>query len=77
MLMSWFANGSKKQLRSANTAASHSAAPYVLATGKAAAHRLRMLHDLYGVGTQRLLLEAGIRRGMRVDDVGCGIGTVA
>jgi SAM-dependent methyltransferase len=50
--------------------------PYVLATGEAAAYRLRILHALYGEGTRRLLLDAGLRRGMRVADLGCGIGTV-
>jgi SAM-dependent methyltransferase len=49
---------------------------YALATGKAAAHRLRVLHALYGPGTRRVLLEAGIRAGMRVADLGCGVGTV-
>ena len=50
--------------------------PYVLATGEAAAYRLRLLHGLYGPGTPHLLLEAGLRRGMRVADLGCGVGTV-
>src|SRR5262245_31246002 len=50
--------------------------PYVLATGEAAAYRLRILHELYGPGTRRVLLDAGLRRGMRVADVGCGVGTV-
>jgi SAM-dependent methyltransferase len=49
---------------------------YVLATGEAAAYRLRILHGLYGPGTRRLLLEAGLQRGMRVADVGCGVGMV-
>jgi SAM-dependent methyltransferase len=48
----------------------------VLATGEAAAYRLRILHGLYGTGTRRLLLEAGLRRGMHVADVGCGVGMV-
>jgi SAM-dependent methyltransferase len=34
------------------------------------------LHGLYGPGTRRLLLEAGLQRGMRVADVGCGVGMV-
>ena len=51
-------------------------APYVLATGEAAAYRLRILHGLYGPGTRRVLLEAGLRRGMRVADLGCGVGMV-
>jgi SAM-dependent methyltransferase len=49
---------------------------YALATGEAAGHRLRILHDLYGPGTRRVLLEAGVRRGMRVGDLGCGVGMV-
>src|SRR5262249_2124809 len=49
---------------------------YVLATGKAAAYRLQLLHNLYGPGTRRVLLDAGIRRGMRVADLGCGVGMV-
>jgi SAM-dependent methyltransferase len=50
--------------------------PYVLATGEAAAHRLRLLHGLYGWGTHRVLREAGLQHGMRVADLGCGVGTV-
>ncbi len=40
------------------------------------AHRLRILHGLYGPGSRRVLLEAGLRRGMRVADFGCGVGLV-
>jgi SAM-dependent methyltransferase len=50
--------------------------PYVLATGEAAAYRLRMLHSLYGPGTRRVLLDAGLGRGMCVADLGCGVGMV-
>src|SRR5436309_7071669 len=50
--------------------------PYALATGEAAAYRLRLLHELYGPGTRLLLLGAGLRRGMRVADLGCGVGMV-
>jgi SAM-dependent methyltransferase len=49
---------------------------YALATGEAAAYRLAILHELYGPGTRRVLLEAGLRRGMRVADLGCGVGMV-
>jgi SAM-dependent methyltransferase len=49
---------------------------YVLATGEAAAYRLNILHGLYGSGTRRVLLKAGLRRGMRVADLGCGVGMV-
>jgi SAM-dependent methyltransferase len=50
--------------------------PYALATGPAAAYRLALLHDLYGPGTRRVLLEAGLRSGMRAADLGCGVGLV-
>jgi SAM-dependent methyltransferase len=49
---------------------------YALATGEAATHRLQVLHDVYGPGTRRLLRDAGLRRGMRVADIGCGPGMV-
>jgi SAM-dependent methyltransferase len=49
---------------------------YVLATGEAAAYRLQILHALYGPGTRRALLDSGVRRGMRLADLGCGVGTV-
>jgi SAM-dependent methyltransferase len=54
----------------------HKNGVYVLATGEAAANRLRILHEVYGPGTRRLLDEAGIRPGMRVADLGCGVGMV-
>jgi SAM-dependent methyltransferase len=49
---------------------------YVLATGDAAAHRLNLLHRTYGPAGRELLLRAGIRPGMRVADLGCGVGMV-
>jgi SAM-dependent methyltransferase len=49
---------------------------YVLATGGAAAYRLHILHSLYGPGTRRVLLAAGLRAGMRVAELGCGVGMV-
>ncbi len=49
---------------------------YALATGEAAADHLRIFQGVYGFGTRRLLLEAGLRRGMRVADFGCGVGMV-
>jgi SAM-dependent methyltransferase len=51
-------------------------APYALATGEPAEYRLRILHGLYGRGTRRVLLKAGLRRGMSVVDFGCGVGLV-
>src|SRR5262245_24299383 len=50
--------------------------PYVLATGVGAAHRLQILHNLNGSGTLRVLLAAGIRPGMCIADLGCGVGMV-
>ncbi len=49
---------------------------YTLATGEAAAYRLGLLQRVYGPGTKRALMEAGLKRGMHVADLGCGIGTV-
>src|SRR4030095_2248997 len=49
---------------------------YVLATGGAAANRLRILHNTYGPGAKVLLERAGIKQGMRVADIGCGVGMV-
>ena len=51
-------------------------AGYALATGEAAAYRLRLLHNLYGPGTRQVLKNAGLQRGMRVADLGCGVGLV-
>jgi SAM-dependent methyltransferase len=49
---------------------------YALATGEAAAERLHILHSLYGPGTRQVLLRAGLQPGMRVADLGCGVGMV-
>ncbi len=49
---------------------------YVLATGASAAHRLRILHSIYGPGARQLLSAAGSQKGMRVADLGCGVGMV-
>lgn len=49
---------------------------YVLKTGDSGAERLRLLDRTFGDSTRRLLLEAGLKRGMRVLDVACGVGTV-
>jgi len=49
---------------------------YVLATGDAAANRLRILHNVYGPGARELLVRAGIQPGMKVADLGCGTGMV-
>lgn len=52
-------------------------ARYTLATGAAAAHRLEVLHEIYGPGTRETALAAGLSPGMSVADFGCGVGTVS
>jgi SAM-dependent methyltransferase len=54
----------------------HVTGEYSLATGQAAAHRLGVLHQVYGPGTRNLLRRAGLAPGMHVADLGCGVGTV-
>jgi SAM-dependent methyltransferase len=49
---------------------------YVLKTGDSGAERLRLLDKVYGASTRRMLLEAGLKPGMRVLDMACGVGTV-
>jgi len=53
-----------------------SPAPYVLATGAAAVRRLHVLHDVYAPAGRRVLLQAGLKEGMRIADFGCGVGAV-
>ena len=52
------------------------AGEYALATGASAVRRLGILHNIYAPAGQRILLQAGIKRGMRVADFGCGVGAV-
>lgn len=49
---------------------------YALASGAAAVNRLFVLHNIYGPAGRRLLLQAGLRRGMHIADFGCGVGAV-
>jgi 2-polyprenyl-3-methyl-5-hydroxy-6-metoxy-1,4-benzoquinol methylase len=50
---------------------------YILATGECGADRLRLLQRIFGPATKALLKRAGLREGMRVLDVACGIGTMS
>jgi len=50
--------------------------PYVLATGAAAVRRLHALHNVYSPAGKRVLLQAGLGKGMKVVDFGCGVGVV-
>jgi ubiquinone/menaquinone biosynthesis C-methylase UbiE len=47
---------------------------YSLATGEAAVRRLTALHRVYSPSGRRVLLQAGLKPGMIVADLGCGIG---
>ena len=51
--------------------------PYVLSTGPAAVRRLHLLHKIYAPVGRRILLEAGLQKGMHVADFGCGVGVVS
>jgi SAM-dependent methyltransferase len=56
---------------------SEESARYTLATGAAAANRLEVLHEIWGPGTRETSIKAGLSRGMKVADFGCGVGTVS
>ncbi len=47
---------------------------YVLATGTTGAQRLALLSSVYGPSTEKLLIDAGVRPGMKVVDFACGTG---
>jgi ubiquinone/menaquinone biosynthesis C-methylase UbiE len=50
---------------------------YVLDVGQSGAARLRLLDQVYGASTRRMLLEGGLGEGSRVLDLACGIGAVS
>jgi SAM-dependent methyltransferase len=50
---------------------------YVLDVGESGAARLRLLDQVYGASTRKMLLECGLREGSRVLDLACGIGAVS
>src|ERR1700748_3335035 len=47
---------------------------YSLATGEAAVTRLSALHRIHSPAGRRILLQAGLQPGMKVADLGCGVG---
>ena len=47
---------------------------YSLATGEAAVRRLTALHRVYSPAGRRVLQRAGLKPGMTVADLGCGVG---
>ncbi|MEO8039707.1 MAG: methyltransferase domain-containing protein [Betaproteobacteria bacterium] len=54
----------------------HPEAPYVPGAGTAGQARLKLLQVIAGPGTARAMRSAGLGRGARAVDVGCGTGTV-
>jgi ubiquinone/menaquinone biosynthesis C-methylase UbiE len=57
--------------------AHHQNKPYMLATGEKAASRLELLERIFGPSTRHLLSAAGLCSGMRVAEIGCGVGLTA
>jgi len=55
----------------------HPDPPYMLATGEKAVSRLDLLERIFGPSTRHLLFSAGLSSGMRVAEIGCGIGLTA
>ena len=49
---------------------------YVLKTGHDGERRLDLLHEVYGPSTERLVIEIGLKSGMSIADIGCGLGAV-
>lgn len=49
---------------------------YVLATGEEANYRLQIVNRVHGPDTENFLRRAGLAAGMRVADIGCGVGAV-
>jgi ubiquinone/menaquinone biosynthesis C-methylase UbiE len=55
----------------------HLSEHYILATGGKDVKRLRLLHEVYGPGTEALFHRVGLRDGQRVVEIGCGSGNIA
>lgn len=55
---------------------SNSIEHYILATGERDSHRLKLLHQVYGPGTEAAMHRVGLGAGMRVLEVGCGSGNI-
>ena len=54
---------------------------YVLATGADAEYRLKIVNDVHGPDSKEFLERAGLERGrslgLRIADIGCGVGTMS
>jgi SAM-dependent methyltransferase len=51
--------------------------PYIFSIGEKAVSRLDLLEQIFGLATRHLLSAVGLRSGMRVAEIGCGIGLTA
>ena len=60
-----------------STAAVVQSGKYALATGADAVGRLNVLHGIYSPVGRQVLVEAGLREGMKVADFGCGTGAMS
>ncbi len=70
------AGSTRKNGAHASCTTSDRSGPYALAHGTDAVHRLHLLHKIYAPAGRRILLQAGLKEGMRVADFGCGVGMV-
>ncbi|MCR4282504.1 MAG: class I SAM-dependent methyltransferase, partial [Bauldia sp.] len=52
-------------------------APYILGHSEQELARLERQGEIFGTETREILCRAGLKRGMHVLDVGCGVGDVS
>lgn len=50
---------------------------YILATGQRDVDRLRILNQAYGPASHAVLRQAGLAEGLRIAEVGCGVGNMS
>ncbi len=50
---------------------------YVLATGEDAEYRLQIVNSVHGGDSENFLRRAGLREGLKVAEIGCGVGVMA
>jgi predicted O-methyltransferase YrrM len=65
---------SRKSMAKRNQSSGHG---YILATGERGIDRLKLLATIFDPMSHKLLRNAGLREGMRVAEIGCGVGLIA